>query len=83
MTPPRIFLHEWRKARGLTQEQLGELVGTTGATISRWEKSEHGHGLDLNDLLRLVRVLKITPNEMFLPPDLTDFWALRDIAEKR
>lgn len=31
-------IQEWRERRGLTQEQLGELVGTTQATIQRLEK---------------------------------------------
>jgi transcriptional regulator with XRE-family HTH domain len=30
-------LVKFRESRGLTQSQLGELLGTTKATVSRWE----------------------------------------------
>src|SRR5580704_529335 len=38
--PPRFSPHQlklWREHRGLTQEQLAELAGTTHATIGRYE----------------------------------------------
>ena len=31
------FISENRKRKGLTQERLGELLGVTNKTISRWE----------------------------------------------
>ena len=31
------FIAELRHQRGLTQQQLGELVGATNKTVSRWE----------------------------------------------
>lgn len=31
------FIAELRKEKGLTQEQLGEKLGVTNKTISRWE----------------------------------------------
>lgn len=35
-----IFLREWRDFRGLTQEVLAELAGTTHATVSRIESGK-------------------------------------------
>lgn len=31
------FISELRKEQGLTQEQLGEIIGVTNKTVSRWE----------------------------------------------
>jgi transcriptional regulator with XRE-family HTH domain len=30
-------LHEYRKLRGMTREQFGQLVGVTGIQVWRWE----------------------------------------------
>lgn len=37
--PPRLFLAEWREANKppLTQEQMGQRMGVSDVTISRWE----------------------------------------------
>ena len=32
-----IFIATCRKEKGLTQEQLGELLGVTNKSISKWE----------------------------------------------
>lgn len=36
MTKMGAFLQELRKEKGLTQEQLGEMLHISGKTISRW-----------------------------------------------
>jgi transcriptional regulator with XRE-family HTH domain len=36
--PRKIFLAEYREARGLTQEQLAARLETTAMTVSRWER---------------------------------------------
>jgi transcriptional regulator with XRE-family HTH domain len=33
-------LSKFREAKGLTQEQIAELLGTTKATVSRWESDK-------------------------------------------
>ncbi len=46
-------LREARKARRLTQQQVGDLLGTTHATIGQWERDE-----TLPDLRNLVVALE-------------------------
>lgn len=57
------FLAELRKEQGLTQEQLGQQIGVTNKTVSRWEKGNYlppaemlkalsdFYGLSINELL--------------------------------
>jgi transcriptional regulator with XRE-family HTH domain len=39
----RHFIKEWRKARGLTQEQLAERIGVAVSTISQLETMKQGY----------------------------------------
>ena len=41
------FLRELRREKGLTQEQLAELLGVSGRTVSRWETGANMPDLDL------------------------------------
>lgn len=41
------FLKELRKDSGLTQEQLGEQIGVSGRTVSRWETGANLPDLDV------------------------------------
>ena len=45
------FLKELRKARGLTQEQVAEVFGVAGRTVSRWET-----GSNMPDLSILIQI---------------------------
>lgn len=38
--PFRLYIAEWREKAGLSQERLAERVGTSKASISRWETGE-------------------------------------------
>lgn len=53
MDPKKIggFLKELRKEKGLTQEQLAEILGVSGRTISRWET-----GSNMPDLSILIQI---------------------------
>ena len=45
------FLKQLRKDRGLTQEQLAEVLGVSGRTVSRWET-----GSNMPDLSILIQI---------------------------
>ena len=56
------FLAQLRKEKNLTQSQLGDLLGVTNKTISRWENGNYMPDLAL--LPELSRILDITINEL-------------------
>jgi len=57
-----LFLSRLRKEQGMTQEQLGQKLGTTNKTISRWETGTYLPPADM--LLRLSELYGITINEI-------------------
>lgn len=53
----RSTIRDLRKARGLTQGQLAELVGTTQVTLSGWEQGRHvPNGTHLQNLAAVLEV---------------------------
>lgn len=59
----KIKLVEARKERGLTQEQLAELLNVQKSTISNWE---NGYSTPrLSDAIHLAKVLKKDVNSLF------------------
>ncbi len=65
MTPVKIRLLEQRKAAGLSQEQLAEMVGMAQADISRIETGKTS-AISLDVLDRLCRALKCEPGDMLV-----------------
>ena len=56
------FIAERRKKTGLTQMQLGEMLGITDRAVSKWE---NGRSLpDSSIMLELCRILEITVNDL-------------------
>lgn len=55
MNQPKIgsFLKELRNEKGLTQEQLAEILGVSNRSISRWE-----NGVNMPDLDMLIQIAK-------------------------
>jgi transcriptional regulator with XRE-family HTH domain len=56
-------IRNFRKFRGITQEQLAEAVGRSKAVVSNWE-----HGInspDLDTRMALCRIFSVTPNQFF------------------
>lgn len=43
----RQFLRECRKEKGITQEQLAEMLGVTNRSVSRWENGSNLPDLDI------------------------------------
>ena len=66
-------LARWRKAAGLTQAELGEMLGGwSNATVSAAEKSWDGKRIrqfDADDLIAIAMALDIPLAALFLPPD--------------
>ena len=56
------FITELRKEQGLTQEQLGEKIGVTNKTISRWETGTYLPPADA--LLALSELYGVSINEI-------------------
>lgn len=56
------FLAELRKELGLTQEQLGEKIGVTNKTISRWETGTYLPPVEM--LLELSKLYDVSINEL-------------------
>ena len=56
-----------RTQKGLTQEALGELIGVTANTISRWETATYK--VTVEDLEKLSRLFEI-PIWSFLPTEI-------------
>jgi transcriptional regulator with XRE-family HTH domain len=71
--PIRHFLVEWRKARGLTQQQLADRLPSgdddkqTGKDqVSRWERSQRGMTMEVQ--AALAEALDINPGDLFRDP---------------
>ena len=56
------FLKELRKEKGLTQEQLAEILGVAGRTVSRWETASTMP--DLSILIRLAEYYDVEIKEI-------------------
>ena len=64
------FLAELRKEKGLTQEKLGELLGVTNKTVSRWETGSYLPPVEM--LQALSTYYGITINEILSGQRLKD-----------
>ena len=56
------FLAELRKEQGLTQEALGEKLGVTNKTVSRWENGNYLPPVEM--LQELSRLYNVSINEL-------------------
>jgi transcriptional regulator with XRE-family HTH domain len=54
-----------RKERGLTQEQLGKLVGVSAAQVSQWENAELDKWVGGKTVDMLAKALQVKIGELF------------------
>ncbi|MGM9619283.1 MAG: helix-turn-helix domain-containing protein [Oscillospiraceae bacterium] len=64
------FIAAMRKARGLTQEELGERLGVTNKTVSRWETGRYMP--DIDKLQELSAALGVSVNELLTGERMAD-----------
>ena len=64
------FIADLRKEKGLTQEQLGEKIGVTNKTVSRWETGVYLPPADV--MLVLGELFSVSVNEILSGKRLTD-----------
>lgn len=64
------FIAGLRKEKGLTQEQLGEKVGVTNKTVSRWETGTYLPSADA--LLIMSELFDVSINELLSGKKLTE-----------
>lgn len=69
MTKLGAFLQELRRERGLTQEQLGEMLHVSAKTISRWETGTYMPPVEM--LQALSELYGLTMNELVAGERLT------------
>ena len=58
------FIAALRKEKGMTQEQLGEKLGVTNKTVSRWENSNYMPDVEMLSLLS--KEFGVTINELII-----------------
>ena len=56
------FIAKLRKDRNMTQEQLGEILGVTNKTVSRWENGNYMPSIEMFQLLS--QTFEISMNEL-------------------
>lgn len=55
-------IYELRKGKGLSQKELGEMVGVTNKSVSKWE---NGTAIPKTDtLVKLANIFEISPQEL-------------------
>lgn len=58
------IIRDRRKEHNMTQEDLAKAVGTTAATVSRWESGDI-HKMKVNFMYKLSKILEMEPELFF------------------
>lgn len=74
----RHYIKEWRKHRGLSQEQLAERLGVSRPQITKFEKNTRQP--DLAELEVLAEILRCEPADLIMrdPTDPDGIWSIWD-----
>ena len=81
-----VFLKAWREHRGLTMEQLAELVGTSSGQIAMLESGERG--LSTKCARKLAAALETTPGTLLdyppteSPANVVNIWSRASASER-
>jgi transcriptional regulator with XRE-family HTH domain len=72
----RHFIKEWRKSRGLTQEQLAERIGVAVSTISQLETGKQGYSQPT--LEAIADALGCEPADLLMrnPNQQNEIWSI-------
>lgn len=62
-----IYVREWRKHRGLTQERVAERLGTTKGVVSQLENGKRQ--ITTSWMFGLAEALNIEPDQLFRHPE--------------
>ena len=74
-----LFLKQLRKENNMTQEQLGERIGVTNKTISRWETG--GYMPPVESLILLSDLYGISINELLAGESVEDD-KIKEVADE-
>ncbi len=74
------FIAQLRRERGWTQEELGERLGVTNKTVSRWENGNYMPGIEM--LVLMGREFDMSLNELLEGQRLEDEGEFRAAADK-
>lgn len=86
MAKRRLFLKEWRKFRGLNQEQLAERIGINQGHYSRIEQRKRPY--DEEFLERAAEALRCEPADLLMrdptdPEGIWSLWETLSVPERR
>lgn len=82
LTHRRYFFREWRKSRGLTQEELADRIGVSTSTISQLETGKQG--FTDTTLALLADALSCSPGDLLMrnPLDKEAPWSIWDTVQR-
>lgn len=64
------YLRAWRTYKGLSQEQVGNILSVKHTTIGRWENGKVD--ISMTDLQRLAAVYQASVTQLMMPPEKAD-----------